>query len=357
METIRINNTVLEFDKIIYVDAINGNDIIGDGTRNKPYKTLQIAIDSCNENYAIKLSDGIFTIHGFNNLLQKHNITYIGNNKTVIEIEANQTLNINPISSFYKIIFRPCKNYIDETRWSLKSILYGGHTTIRTWNILFYNCVFEDPYDVLVKGQRHCSYICADSSSYVYHIYENLKFINCIALDAPIVSTWNDKYEKTIEVINCATNYTSLINPNGELGHSRNIEVVTGLTNASFDEKYNITSEGWKNTGTGTNPDGTQAHIGVYGGKFAWGNWTKNLLLKSNNKYYTYQDNEFIEVEPTVENFKGKSIYLTDLTTPTDKVVLTMEGGEVLEDGRLYRKTIDISKYKDIERIEVNKGE
>ena len=84
-------------------------------------------------------------------------------------------------------------------------------------------------------------------------------------------------------------------------------------------------------------------------------NWF--YVNKSNNKYYTYQDNEFIEVEPTVENFKEKSIYLPDLTTPTDKVVLTMEGGEVLEDGRLYRKTIDISKYKDIERIEVKRGE
>ena len=148
---------------------------------------MQTAIDNCNENYAIKLSNGIFTIHGFNDLLQKHNITYIGNNKTVIEIEANQTLNINPISSFYKIIFRPCKNYINEGSESkvvgLKSILYGGHTTTRTWNMLFYNCVFEDPYDVLVKGQRHCSYILADGTSSVFHKYENLKFINCIALD------------------------------------------------------------------------------------------------------------------------------------------------------------------------------
>ncbi len=68
-------------------------------------------------------------------------------------------------------------------------------------------------------------------------------------------------------------------------------------------------------------------------------------LIKSNNKYYTYQNNEFIEVEPTVENFKGKSIYLPDLTTPTNKVVLTMDGGEVLENGRIFRKTIDISKH------------
>ena len=44
----------------------------------------------------------------------------------------------------------------------------------------------------------------------------------------------------------------------------------TCLSNVTLNEEYEITSEGWKNTGTGTNPDGTQANIGVYGGKYYW---------------------------------------------------------------------------------------
>ena len=40
--------------------------------------------------------------------------------------------------------------------------------------------------------------------------------------------------------------------------------------NITVDENYNITSSGWENTGTGENSDGTQANIGVYGGKYAW---------------------------------------------------------------------------------------
>ena len=39
-------------------------------------------------------------------------------------------------------------------------------------------------------------------------------------------------------------------------------------------------------------------------------------LIKSNNKYYTYQNNEFIEVEPTVENFIENFVDLSQLTTP-----------------------------------------
>jgi uncharacterized protein YjdB len=43
------------------------------------------------------------------------------------------------------------------------------------------------------------------------------------------------------------------------------------LNNVSIDSNYHITSVGWENAGTGTNPDGTIANIGVYGGQFAWG--------------------------------------------------------------------------------------
>lgn len=43
-----------------------------------------------------------------------------------------------------------------------------------------------------------------------------------------------------------------------------------------------------------------------------------NVLIKSNNKYYTYQNNEFIEVEPTVENFKENFVFLPQLITPNE---------------------------------------
>ncbi len=43
-----------------------------------------------------------------------------------------------------------------------------------------------------------------------------------------------------------------------------------------------------------------------------------DALLKSNNKYYTYQNNEFIEVEPTVENFKENFVFLPQLITPNE---------------------------------------
>lgn len=78
-------------------------------------------------------------------------------------------------------------------------------------------------------------------------------------------------------------------------------------------------------------------------------------LVISNNKYYTYKNNEFIEVQPTLDNFLDNKIHLPDLTTPTDKVVLSMNDKGVLGDGKVYSKTINFneleSKYKDIFNI------
>lgn len=71
--------------------------------------------------------------------------------------------------------------------------------------------------------------------------------------------------------INYGSNYLSIVN----CASTKNIidahTQSTNLTNITIDSNYNITSSGWKNTGSGTNPDGTQANIGVYGGAFAWG--------------------------------------------------------------------------------------
>jgi hypothetical protein len=54
-----------------------------------------------------------------------------------------------------------------------------------------------------------------------------------------------------------------------DAGHS-----TDGLASVTFDADYHITAGGtWENAGTGTNPDGTTAHIGVHGGTHAWGDW------------------------------------------------------------------------------------
>lgn len=79
----------------------------------------------------------------------------------------------------------------------------------------------------------------------------------------------------------------------------------------------------------------------------------KYNLIKSDNKYYTYYNNEVIELEPTVENFIKYNIDLSILTESTSKTVLPMEEKGILEKGKEYKKIISVNKYKDIKNINV----
>ena len=378
LEVIKINNTILEFNKILYVDSIHGNDETGDGSKCNPYKTLQIAIDRSDEGNAIKLSEGIYDIRGFNNLLEKDNVTYIGSNKTIVEIKANNTLIKNPKALFYAIIFRPSQNYINEG-WvdvGVKSLLHGGDEIQRIWDLTFYNCVFEDPFNQLTKNERHSCYIMADGSSSFEHTYKNLNFINCVALDTPIVTTWADNNVKEIKVQNCATNIASLINPTDSIEHSNNVEVLTSLVSVSFDGEYKIISEGRENMGIGANPDGTQAHIGVYGGEFAWKEFMSFILFKKDNTIYYFNGIDFIEsdiIEPLSEHkFKmygindndvywinqeqwsqlGNNFEILTWTDRSDIINKQIQGNEVdTEKGKMFQ--VELDDFIKIENVDI----
>lgn len=59
------NTVVLSKDTVVYVDGSNGNDDTGNGTQDKPYKTLQKAVNMCPVNtngyvYDIILREGIY---------------------------------------------------------------------------------------------------------------------------------------------------------------------------------------------------------------------------------------------------------------------------------------------------------
>lgn len=342
METIKINNKILTFEKVLYVD-VNGNNETGDGSYNNPYQSLDKALLEAQDNYCIFIRRGTYRLKPIiATSLQDSGIydygralTIIGENeKTVLEFYGSdgkardnclvRLPNPNSLLAKLKINYYPPNKSANYS----KAIAIACRGTIK-------NVIFEN--------------ISKISWSYSYYNdapANSPKFENCIFISHGYSTS---DYSGNPLYTNC------LFDATPSRG-TRQYCITRTITEEDLQEPTkdsDLYCSGNPNT---FNPDGTQAHIGVYGGEFAWGNWTKSLL-KSNNKYYTYRNNEFIEVEPTVENFKEKSIYLPDLITPTDKVVLTMEGGEELEDGRLYRKTIDISKYKDIERIEVNKGE
>ncbi len=78
-----------------------------------------------------------------------------------------------------------------------------------------------------------------------------------------------------------------------------------------------------------------------------------NILLKSGNKYYTYEDDGFIEVEPTEENFKKYGMMLNEIIQYINEIIFTMIDSGNIGIGKIYRRPIDLNKIDEINRIDI----
>ncbi|BCJ93341.1 hypothetical protein acsn021_09100 [Anaerocolumna cellulosilytica] len=254
---LKVNNTTLEFKEIVYIDGTNGNDTTGDGSKNKPFKTVVKGFDyldaNCREDGAIIIKDGTYDVSNIfkgnsNNLNARYNKMKISllaetmgkvsftNVKEWMVIENNYSYRIKV--SLYGIIFKSTNAYY--------------HLAGDNWMNEFYNCVIAGGY-----GGVHG--VVSDA---------NIKVENCLFLGSP-----SSKYYIADSITGSALNSAST---------SNSIDPYRGtktncLYNVTVDSNYNITSSGWKNAGIGQNPDGTTANIGVYGGQFAWGSKVEEI--------------------------------------------------------------------------------
>ena len=117
----------------------------------------------------------------------------------------------------------------------------GGDIGGDDWINEYYNCVIPANYRIYTSIVPTAS----------------VKVENCLFLGSCRTTS------KSGTAINCASK-VSIIEPSKGT-------ILNCLYKVSVDSNYNITSSGWENAGIGTNPDGSVANIGVYGGQFSWG--------------------------------------------------------------------------------------
>ena len=134
----------------------------------------------------------------------------------------------------------------------------------------FYNCVFNIRYGGYSTFTNKASVIVQ----------------NCI-----FNATTHKYYTSapaTGSAINCASTNQYMDPKNGVL--------TNVLYNVTIDLDYNITSAGWQNAGIGTNPDGSVANIGVYGGQFIWGSKISEINTPSSpmNLTATAKENKIL---------------------------------------------------------------
>lgn len=221
----------------------------------------------------IVLEEGVYPINSLLDIHGKYGVDIIGQGaNTVIEVNSLANLGGSIKNNIYRLTIQPSSSFV-----RYNSLAVGDNYTRMTYDVTYNNALFKDPYNRLIKGQRHSSYIMGDGSRMVAHNYKKLEFNNCVSIDMPIVTTWSDYNDKrvkpNVKIINSATNVNKLDSPNSEYGlhYAHDILIkTTSLENARFDDNYNITSHPWQSVGTGTNSDGSQAHIGLYGGPFGW---------------------------------------------------------------------------------------
>lgn len=241
-----------KYDKYIYIDANNGNDTNGDGSREKPYATLdKIANSGIIENgysYGIILRDGTYSLtNNIVTLSTNSDLNIIGNKqntKLYSELECGTGSGIG--SENYKINFY---------RLVLEDNSYQPYEIFIKNPISFYNVVFNYEYN---PGY---GYILPGN-------YEN-EMKNCTIVNGQKFLTLQ-LGEKTMKLTNCYGKILSgYITEEKDWNYQTNyITSTPNLDSATYSIKDDESV--WKNKGTGENPDKTQANLGVYGGTYSW---------------------------------------------------------------------------------------
>ena len=123
-------------------------------------------------------------------------------------------------------------------------------------SITFNNIVFDS------KVQFDYGFIIINTTD------STAKFNNCISIGKAIKIRTDGKL--TLTLTNCYGTFTSGYRTiQSEWDYKTNYITTSPQVDNST---YRITDDEskWKNVGTGTNPDGSQANLGVYGGEYSW---------------------------------------------------------------------------------------
>ncbi|MHC1682549.1 MAG: Ig-like domain-containing protein [Clostridiaceae bacterium] len=256
-QSVTINNTTLTYSKIYYVNANTGNDTTGDGSENAPYATLTKASSIVNQdNVCIYVTgEGTYNATTLASLLKtNYQVSYVVKNG----LEGKVILNLSATSSSAMTMTKMNSiNGFIIKKYGADNRIYEYFADEATINLEFNNCVFDvigiypAEYPIFTGGSSGCRVINLN--------YNNCSFIPQFGLNQSDARIVQGKFT------NCAAVKSGFIRQS------------YNLNAAIFDSSYNITSNGWKNTGTGTNPDGSQANLGVYGGQFAWGSTASSV--------------------------------------------------------------------------------
>jgi hypothetical protein len=286
MPTIKINFEELTFNNVYYADYQNGSDTTGIGTEELPYKTIPKALSMC-----LVDGDAIFVKgdHAVSaNISFNKNVSVIGDyfaygSKITMSNYRLLDMPLNITVKFYRLYLHQTAGVAEMFDGYIGSGSYKGKTHV-------YNCILHaNTVDLNRPENIYLSeYICKNS----IRIYRNTSVNNSYAANA--------QYTNTATVIG-----TFPIS-------ATNSSKTTCLNTVTIDSNFNILTGGtWENAGTGLNPNGTTANIGIYGGPYAFGDWlNKRYFFFDNGLYKTYNTDTSSWITPIGSNVPAEQDYL-----------------------------------------------
>ena len=246
-------NNLYKLDKYIYIDSTNGNDKTGNGTKANPYSTLDKIAESRiiekGKSYGVVLKNGEYELtEKIFNLDYDGEINIIGNRQnTILKVNGiysnrgggKSTYNVN----IYRLVWDG-NNYYSSNIIELM-------TNINVYNITFTN----------IKTDGWTSYFIPREPA-------QFKIENC-TIGTNVLAMLRTTHGK-IQLTNCYGGFTSGYHTTDDTwNYKTNYITSTPKVNSTT---YEITDDEskWKHVGTGMNPDGSQANLGVYGGEYSW---------------------------------------------------------------------------------------
>lgn len=313
METIKINNEILSFNKIWYVDSTKGDDTTGDGSKLKPFNTIS-------KIYTLETNtkDAICLLPSNTDYNAEHiKMDTVNTPSTIIGKGLNTKLAFARIGGGLTW----SKNL---TMYSLVVKGYAGNLIYvnKSITVSLYN-VFIDSYDMVeANGNQWKSPTFEVNASDV-----TFNFINCTGhADVMVMNAFSNVQ---INENNCVSlsgwpNFSSGYNVNyySDSVYWPKPTVQNCLKNAAWDSSYNITDGTWKNVGDSTikDVDGNRSSVGVYGGPYAWSNsdsgdsnGTKLLFLTTDGlRKYTTSWESVVGDWSTMTDVQKKALFESD---------------------------------------------
>ena len=293
LNTINLSGINTEYNNIYYIST-NGNDDIGNGTKEQPFATYDKVFSLVTDGDLIYFIKGNYNISNLSNIGNANfggGFIYDKGIQLIIYAEPLTHIIINNPTNIYRD-----SHAISTTNTNTKIIGFiidwnvtnkGSDSAPASRSIIGHG-------DYLYGKIYNCHFIIRSATSFSYANISNT--IQCVNCQFDIQTTLDKGYSGKTKFINCTMNLSSW---SDAWGIATDSDI---LTNILYDSKYHIIP--------------TNDIYGVYNKDYKWGSF--KYLIKQNDNYYGIKP-EFYDEErdqyspillqnPTVDDFNNYGV-------------------------------------------------